>query len=618
MAINNYDPNTGRKLNPGETVTFNGQKVTQGSTFGAPGSYGSSSNEGVNTTDQYIAPAGMPGYAGNKRKVLNPNYKPTSSITPDDVKDPPITFPGVENVNMDYNSILGNATGQVSAADIARLGAEGIDKQATDTKKLMEDLFSAQKTPETLLAEARSQSGRDDAQRILSEETAKLKGIIANGEALKLSVIGQGRGIPEAIIGGQQAQIGRETAITALPVMAAVEVAQGNFQAANELMGQLFTAKSQFETNKLNYGLKVIDVISTAASKKEELQLGLVKDKLKAQEERAQKNIDAVNQISIKIAENGKSTSSINTALSKINFSSPDAVNQALKIAGNSLMTPSQEVIKLDNGNVVIWDKNLNKIIKTISGGDGGGGVGGTGNAKNFNSIISLTAALEGTVAGKKTVTSDMTRYLNNQDYKSAYNQIENTVMNGLTGTSKTTFTDSRNDAEVLRGLRTKIQDYKDAGGDMGLLKGTAERITRKLGSVKDPALASLAVALQREFQTYRVNMTGAAFGKGESADYASVNPKTTSSFNLNMAVIDGAISQLDNRVNSTVDRTISGASEIRNLANRTTSNLNAKQEVNSLYKNANTQVKTIIEGLFNKNYSDADVLEYLKIKGLK
>ena len=48
MAINNYNPNTGAKLKKGETVTnkATGEKVTQGTTFGASGSYGGSSSSG--------------------------------------------------------------------------------------------------------------------------------------------------------------------------------------------------------------------------------------------------------------------------------------------------------------------------------------------------------------------------------------------------------------------------------------------------------------------------------------------------------------------------------------------------------------------------------------------
>jgi hypothetical protein len=47
--------------------------------------------------------------------------------------------------------------------------------------------------------------------------------------------------------------------------------------------------------------------------------------------------------------------------------------------------------------------------------------------------------------------------------------------------------------------------------------------------------------------------MTGAAFSPQESGEYQSVNPTANNTLNLNLSVIDGALSQLNNRVNSTI-----------------------------------------------------------------
>ncbi|MGI9118420.1 MAG: transglycosylase SLT domain-containing protein [Minisyncoccia bacterium] len=189
---------------------------------------------------------------------------------------------------------------------------------------------------------------------------------------------------------------------------------------------------------------------------------------------------------------------------------------------------------------------------------------------KDYSNIINVVKNMETTVAGKNSVQKELTKSLQQGDYKTAYNQILNTVENSITGEAKQRFSNARTDAQVMLGLKNAIQKYSDNGGDMGLLKGTAEQIERKLGQVKNPALATLAVQLQREFQTYRNTMTGAAFGPDESREYASVNPTTNKSLDLNLAVINGALNQLNNRIDSTVDSRVTGVSEIRQKAQQT------------------------------------------------
>lgn len=201
------------------------------------------------------------------------------------------------------------------------------------------------------------------------------------------------------------------------------------------------------------------------------------------------------------------------------------------------------------------------------------GGTGGAGYNGDFAATIDNVANLETTVAGKKSVADNLKSFIAAGDYKSAYSQIANSVEQGLVGESKQRFANARTDAEVMQGMKNAIQQYSAAGGDMNLLKGTAESIYNKLGTVKDPKFKSLAVGLQREFQTYRNTMTGAAFSPQESAEYQSVNPTGNNTLNLNLSVIDGALSQLNNRVASTIkSRAGDGAVYIKEYADGATS----------------------------------------------
>lgn len=500
-------------------------------------------------------------------------YKGTSTITPKDVTTTPPVLPTTPPpAPLDINSILGNANTKITGADVANMGATTIDKNQSDITKLYQDLFATQKSPESIASEALQQSGKLEAQKKLNEETAKLTAIISQGQALQQQVVGQGRGIPETIIGGQQAQIARETAIQSLPIQASIEAAKGNLDAANEYFNILFKAKTDDANNKLQYGLKLIDVTSQFATDKQKLQLELVKDKLKAQNDKEQSNINFANDL-LKTASQYGLTSDASSRVAKIDMSSPDAISQVSSILSPFLSKSNREIVKVGD-NAYMFDKVTGKIIGNAIGA--GTNTTTTLNIqKDFLPIIKQAAALGESVNAQKTIKDDMTYYLKNNDYESAYKQIENTVENQLKGTTKTRFADARIDVNVMSGLRNKIQDYQDAGGDMGLLKGTAEQIERRLGVVKNPAYATLAVALQREFQAYRNNMTGAAFSPKESREYDSVNPSSKKTLDLNLSVIDGAISQLDNRITSTVDAKITGASDLRNLANKTNSSKN-------------------------------------------
>lgn len=67
--------------------------------------------------------------------------------------------------------------------------------------------------------------------------------IQANAQAAQLKLEGQGRGITDTIIGGQQARINREAAIAALPVQAQLAAAQGRVEIAQKHVDMLFQAK---------------------------------------------------------------------------------------------------------------------------------------------------------------------------------------------------------------------------------------------------------------------------------------------------------------------------------------------------------------------------------------
>lgn len=327
------------------------------------------------------------------------------------------------------------------------------------------------------------------------------------------------------------------------------------------------------------------------------------------EEEQSQQK--SIQNIKLEAVKNGAPLSVISS------LSGAKTVDDALRLSGRYLVTPSTDVVKLDNGNTVVVDSRTGKIVNNLGGSSTSGGSISPQDALQYDSLVTTVSNLEPTVAGKEAVSLQLQGLLARQDYTSAYNQVANTVAGSLTGETKTRFENARIDREVLSGLRGAIESFELAGGDTNLLKGSAEEINRKLGRVTDPALASLAVQLQREFQTYRNTMTGAAFGPKESREYASVNPTAKKNLDLNLAVIDGAINQLDNRVDGTIRAKVPQATDIKKLSQPKLNADQSRKKVNTVYSTGNQQVKSTIESLLTAGQDEQSIVEYLQMKGL-
>lgn len=165
-----------------------------------------------------------------------------------------------------------------------KLEAEG-EKNSQDQLKSLLDLYDDRETSAESYKKAQRQSGILQAQQIVGDLSGQLNAIVAKGQAQQLSIVGQGRGIPEAIIGGQQAQIGRETAIAALPVQAQLSAAQGNLEMAQSNMETLFKIYSDDAANEFNFKKEVITFIYDKADKAQQRKL----DALTIKEERVYK-----------------------------------------------------------------------------------------------------------------------------------------------------------------------------------------------------------------------------------------------------------------------------------------------------------------------------------------
>lgn len=202
------------------------------------------------------------------------------------------------------------------------------------------------------------------------------------------------------------------------------------------------------------------------------------------------------------------------------------------------------------------WDGDQSKLklIASTKGVGDGTSTGAGGYNGQFAQTIDAAAALSGSVYAQKAAKENLQSAIAAGDYRSAYVHVTQAVANGLQGANRTKFEDATIDQSLMKELRDRIQSYADAHGDMNIFKGTADDIGKRIGVLaNDPKYAALATELDRSFQQYRQNMTGAAFGANESADYAKVVPTKGKSIDLNLATLNGALNYADDFVKSTI-----------------------------------------------------------------
>lgn len=143
--------------------------------------------------------------------------------------------------------------------------------------------FQDMGTDEARLAKLEKENQIKQKQNAVNDYTSQLNAIVAKQQQDLLRVEGQGRGIPDVIIGGQQAQINKEAAIAALPIQAQLAAAQGALEMAQSHVDKMFQIQSQDALAKYQYKSKLIDSVYQFATGQEQRRL----DALKTKEDRA-------------------------------------------------------------------------------------------------------------------------------------------------------------------------------------------------------------------------------------------------------------------------------------------------------------------------------------------
>ncbi len=224
------------------------------------------------------------------------------------------------------------------------------------------DSFNEKETGQSIDEKLQRELGIKQKQEDVNTYTGQLNAIVAKGEANQLSLVGQGRGIPEAIIGGQQAQIARETAISALPVQAQLSAAQGNLEMANDSLDRLFKIYSEDANNKYNYDREVRKAVYDFASSEDKRKL----DAFDRQKERELKEQDMMLADAKEYAKMAFSNnqSSLGAKITQLDYKSPTFRQDLAKLQAQ-LKDPVQQA-QLTKLNAEI--AQLNNKGQTVNG----------------------------------------------------------------------------------------------------------------------------------------------------------------------------------------------------------------------------------------------------------
>lgn len=193
-------------------------------------------------------------------------------------------------------------------------------------------------------------------------------------DAKQLSLEGQGRGITDVIIGGQQAKIGREAAIQALPLQSQLAAAQGDLESARSYLGQLYTARTQDAQNEYNYRTALNASVYGFLNAQEQRQIDAKNKELDRSYSEQQNNIAFQRQLGLQALEFGQN--SLISGISSVDPSSPTfeqdiaAFTSQLRkpVAAPTATSVSAPTIKTINGVDMQWDPTTGTWINPTTG----------------------------------------------------------------------------------------------------------------------------------------------------------------------------------------------------------------------------------------------------------
>lgn len=274
-------------------------------------------------SDVYTEDYGKDNYRGPvKQEVIT-----SESLTP----TPEIKFPEPSAPSNLGTAAITMAGGLASGGATTGTTPPAGPTPADSLKELISSMKEAPNA-EKIYQKTEREVGLEQKQAAVNNFQNQINAITTKAQADKLSLEGQGRGVTDVIIGGQQAKIDREAAIQALPISAQLAAAQGDLASARDHMDTLFKIRLQDAQAKVDYKNKVAELVYGFATEQQKIAL----DDKRTAEDRAfaiqRDNISYARDLAATALENGQA--SLAASLMRLDSSSASYAKDIANLAG--------------------------------------------------------------------------------------------------------------------------------------------------------------------------------------------------------------------------------------------------------------------------------------------
>jgi hypothetical protein len=179
---------------------------------------------------------------------------------------------------------------------------------------------------------------------------------------------------------------------------------------------------------------------------------------------------------------------------------------------------------------------------------------GGTAVEDAFNNVINSTKFDE---KDRARYTTMMNQYIESGDMAKAKDLILSLVYQGSNVQTQNQLHGTETALRHLNDVEKNLDAFVAAGGNTNILRGTIEKIERKLGTTTDPRLVNIATLLQNSLIEYRRSMTGVQFSFAEAQQYAEMWGKITNTVAVNKELISTMKSALQTNSEVTISSVI-------------------------------------------------------------
>ena len=416
-------------------------------------------------------------YENNQNKVAEvpvikpqePQIKTEPTIKAPNIGTAPVNIPVSKPDTTDYQAILAGATSQAQEikAQLEAMKTEQ-DKAKTTTQpeesKNLYEKIKEQITGGTFFGEApqrtditgmQAQAGIPEKQQEVNDLTSQLNAINAEAEVGKLRTIGQGRGIPQAILGGQQAQLERERAIRALPIAAQLSAAQGNLQSAQSYVDQALELEKDYQTRLTTYNNNRLDAAWQIATTIEKREL----EELKTKNDNEQAEFDRLHDLKNTVMKEAMANGQYNLISSIMGATTEDGITSIASQLQGSVGTDNQ-IVKLDDGRTMLVDKNTGNMME-IGGGTGGGNEFSIASSKN--NVDTISNLINNKFLGKAVGTSSLGRISFFEQFTAGKGTFLGEIDSILSRLSLESLINAKKEGAVFGALSTKEMEILSA-----------------------------------------------------------------------------------------------------------------------------------------------------------